>query len=39
MVLTLFALPVLYWLFFRKEDEQQKAEEPEAEQLRAPQLA
>jgi multidrug efflux pump subunit AcrB len=22
MVLTLFALPVLYWLFFRKEDEQ-----------------
>lgn len=23
MVLTLFVLPVLYWLFFRKEDEQQ----------------
>jgi len=27
MVLTLFVLPTLYWLFFRKEDEQVKETE------------
>jgi len=28
MVLTLFALPVLYWLFFRKEDQEKPQQQP-----------